>query len=136
MGKNLEPQYAFRCDELTIKKLEYIAKENTRTRNQEMKHIIKDYIAQYEKEYGEIKIENTITTYESLMSEKTITELYNRYDIFHDEISKEEFSEYLKKCSKIKNNDIIINQEKLTRYIKDSYYEKTKDKFQIENSKK
>lgn len=59
MGKNLEPQYAFRCDEITIKKLEYIAKQNTRTRNQEMKHIIKEYISFYEKENGEITIEPT-----------------------------------------------------------------------------
>ena len=41
MGKNLENQYAFRCDKETIKKLEFIADQHTRTRNQEMKHIIK-----------------------------------------------------------------------------------------------
>lgn len=57
MGKNLEPQYAFRCDKTTIKKLEYIAVKNTRTRNQEMKHILKQYIEEYEAEHGEIKIE-------------------------------------------------------------------------------
>lgn len=57
MGKNLETQYSFRCDEETIKKLEIIAKKNTRTRNQEMKHIIKKYIENYEKENGEIVIE-------------------------------------------------------------------------------
>lgn len=54
MGKNLEPQYSFRCDAITIKKLEYIANKNTRNRNQEMKHIIKNHIAQYEKENGPI----------------------------------------------------------------------------------
>ena len=59
MGKNLEPQYAFRCDETTIKKLEYIAKVNTRTRNQEMKHLIKSYIQEYENKHGEIVIEPT-----------------------------------------------------------------------------
>lgn len=57
MGKNLETQYSFRCDKETIKKLEFIASQNTRTRNQEMKHIIKEYISKYEKEYGEIQIE-------------------------------------------------------------------------------
>lgn len=57
MGKNLEPQYAFRCDEETIKKLEYIAKQNTRTRNQEMKHIIKQYIEKYETQHGEIELQ-------------------------------------------------------------------------------
>lgn len=57
MGKNLEPQYAFRCDAKTIKKLEYIAKMNTRTRNQEMKHVIKQYIQTYEFQHGEIQVE-------------------------------------------------------------------------------
>ncbi len=56
MGKNLEPQFAFRCDKITIQKLEHIAQKNTRTRNQEMKHIIKKYINQYEAEHGEIQI--------------------------------------------------------------------------------
>ena len=61
MGKNLETQYSFRCDRETIKKLEYIAKRNTRTRNQEMKHIIREYIAEYEKKNGKIQIqEDTI----------------------------------------------------------------------------
>lgn len=55
MGKNLEPQIAFRCDKKTITKLEAIAETHTRTRNQEMKHIIKQYIEAYEAEHGEIK---------------------------------------------------------------------------------
>lgn len=57
MGKNLEPQIAFRCDKTTIKKLEYIATENTRTRNEEMKHLIKQYIKAYEADHGEIIVE-------------------------------------------------------------------------------
>lgn len=57
MSKNLEKQFAFRCDDLTIKKLEYIAATHTRTRNQEMKHIIKQYINTYEEDNGKIKIE-------------------------------------------------------------------------------
>ena len=56
MGKNLENQYAFRCDKEMIKKLEFIAEQHTRTRNQEMKHIIKKYIDEYESENGEIII--------------------------------------------------------------------------------
>lgn len=66
MGKNLEPQIAFRCDRTTIDKLEYIAKQNTRTRNQEMKHIIKQYIDKYEEEHGEIKIPKKPTFKEAL----------------------------------------------------------------------
>lgn len=59
MGKNLEKQYAFRCDDTLIKKLEYIAQQNTRNRNQEMKHIIKQYIDVYEIQHGEIKLDET-----------------------------------------------------------------------------
>lgn len=58
MGKNLEKQYAFRCDNTLIKKLEYIAQQNTRNRNQEMKHIIKQYIDVYEIQHGEIKLDD------------------------------------------------------------------------------
>lgn len=57
MGKNLEPQIAFRCDKNTIAKLEFIAETHTRTRNQEMKHIIKQYIESFENEHGKITIE-------------------------------------------------------------------------------
>ena len=57
MGKNLEKQYAFRCDEETIKKIEYIANQHTRNRNQEMKHIMKQYIETYEEDHGKIKVE-------------------------------------------------------------------------------
>lgn len=64
MGKNLEPQFAFRCDKETIEKLEYIAKQNTRTRNQEMKHIIKNYVRQYEQEHGEIPTKTTAQIWE------------------------------------------------------------------------
>lgn len=57
MGKNLEKQYAFRCDDETIKKLEYIAAQHTRTRNQEMKHIIKQYVDAWEEDHGKINVE-------------------------------------------------------------------------------
>lgn len=49
---------AFRCDTKIIKKLEFIAKQNIRTRNQEMKYIIQKHIEEYESEHGEIKIED------------------------------------------------------------------------------
>lgn len=58
MGKNLEKLYSFRCDDETIKKLEYIAKKNTRNRNQEIKHIVKEHIEKFETKYGSIKIED------------------------------------------------------------------------------
>lgn len=56
MGKNLENQYAFRCDKEMIKKLEFIAKLHIRTRNSEMKYIIKKYIDEYESKNGEIPL--------------------------------------------------------------------------------
>ncbi len=110
MGKNLEPQFTFRCDKSTMDKLGHIAKAHTRaclkihsrhlyaplcgifgpnsgyiahyapfiwpksptncdahlpesnfqthsrTRNQEMKYIIKEYIMSYEREHGEIEV--------------------------------------------------------------------------------
>lgn len=56
MGKNLEPQFTFRCDKKTMDKLGYIANAHTRTRNQEMKYIIKEYIMSYESSHGEIVI--------------------------------------------------------------------------------
>lgn len=56
MRKNLEKQYAFRCDKEMIKKLEFIAKQHIRTRNSEMKYIIKMYIEEYESENGKIQL--------------------------------------------------------------------------------
>lgn len=56
MGKNLIPLVSFRCDNEMKAKLEYIANKNTRTRNEEMIHIIKKHIAEYEAEHGEIEI--------------------------------------------------------------------------------
>lgn len=57
MGKNQIPQWAFRCEEEIIKKITYIGKQNERNRNQEIIYIIKKEIEEYEKRYGEIKIE-------------------------------------------------------------------------------
>lgn len=54
MGKNLQKLYSFRTDETIIKKIEYIATENTRNRNQQIEHILKECIAQYETENGQL----------------------------------------------------------------------------------
>lgn len=81
MGKNLEPQYAFRCDEITIKKLEYIAQRNTRTRNQEMKHLIKEYILKFEAENGEIQIKEKKTRKEAIEAQKETIKNYKENGI-------------------------------------------------------
>lgn len=39
MGKNLEKQYAFRCDDETIQKLEFIAKKHTNNKGKTLRKI-------------------------------------------------------------------------------------------------
>lgn len=56
MGKHIQKQYPFRTDETTIKKLDYIADHNTRTRNQQIEHLAKICISEYEAEHGELII--------------------------------------------------------------------------------
>lgn len=56
MGKNKEPQLTFRCNKEMQRKLSEIAKKETRSRNEEIKFILKQYIDQYEADHGEIKI--------------------------------------------------------------------------------
>ena len=63
MGKHLQKQYPFRTDEITIKKLDYIADKNTRTRNQQIEHLAKLCIADYEAEHGELIIEEDGTVH-------------------------------------------------------------------------
>lgn len=58
MGKNLKKLYSFRTDDIIIKKLNYIAEQNTRTRNQEIEMLIKNHIKKYELENGEIKLDS------------------------------------------------------------------------------
>lgn len=55
MGKNLEKLYSFRCDEKTIKKLNAISKAEERSRNDQIKYILKRYIREYEIDKGTIE---------------------------------------------------------------------------------
>ena len=57
MGKNLQKQYPFRTDETIIKKIDYIAELNTRNRNQQIEHLLKECINQYEAVNGKLIIE-------------------------------------------------------------------------------
>lgn len=52
-----KPQFVIRADQTTIDKIKYIAKENERSATQEIVYLIKQEIAKFEKERGEIIIE-------------------------------------------------------------------------------
>lgn len=54
------PQFVIRADKETIEKISYIAKENERSANQEIVHMIKQRIKAYESMNGEIKIESKL----------------------------------------------------------------------------
>lgn len=51
------PKFTFRVDSQTLKKLRYIADNNFRTVNKELEMLVKQYIAEFEKKHGPIKIE-------------------------------------------------------------------------------
>lgn len=51
-----KPQLKTYTDKDTIKKFDYISKEENRTMSKQLEHLVKIKIKQYEKEHGEIKI--------------------------------------------------------------------------------
>lgn len=48
MGKNLLKQYNFRTNEEIVKKMNFIAEANSRTRNREIEYLLKEHIKNYE----------------------------------------------------------------------------------------
>lgn len=57
MGKNLVKVTGFRFNDSSIlEKLNVIAKNHKRTRNQEVEWALESYVRQYEQEHGEIKL--------------------------------------------------------------------------------
>lgn len=58
MGKNLQKQFSFRTDDDLILKINYIAEHNTRTRNKEIEHVLKNHVSEFEKEHGELIIKD------------------------------------------------------------------------------
>lgn len=59
MGLNKTKVTGFRIeDEKILEKLHVIAKNNCRTRNKEVEYALKKHVEEYEKEHGEIQIEN------------------------------------------------------------------------------
>ena len=53
-----KPQILLRTELEIKKKIEHIAKENNRSSNKEIELLIKNHIKEYEKEFGEIQVEN------------------------------------------------------------------------------
>ena len=56
MAKQENP-YPLRLEQSLAKKLKQLAKENSRSYNKEIEFILKNYLAAYEREHGEIVVE-------------------------------------------------------------------------------
>jgi len=54
---NSQRPYSLRVDEVAYEKLRIIAKENNRSINAQIEYLIKQCINQYERQHGEIKVE-------------------------------------------------------------------------------
>lgn len=50
------PKFTYRTDQVTLDKLRYVADNNFRTLNREIDMLVKDHIAHYEAEHGEIRL--------------------------------------------------------------------------------
>ena len=57
MGKQANP-YPLRLSEPTLSKVKTLAKLNDRSLNGQIENILKKYVAEYEKENGEIKTDS------------------------------------------------------------------------------
>ena len=51
-------QTGLRLEESVLRKITYIAKQETRSLNAQMEHAVKKFIQEYEAQYGEIHLEN------------------------------------------------------------------------------
>ena len=54
------PRYTLRIPNNLHAKIEYIARNEGRTKNKELEQLIKNHIREYERLYGEIPIKNQI----------------------------------------------------------------------------
>ncbi|MBC8546596.1 TraY domain-containing protein [Clostridiaceae bacterium NSJ-31] len=52
-----ESPYPLRLEHTLAKKLKYLANKNIRSYNKEIEFILKNYMAIYEEEYGEVVVE-------------------------------------------------------------------------------
>lgn len=53
-----KPMFTLRTDKENLEKLSIIAKEENRSDNKQLEFILMNYIKKYEKENGEIQLEN------------------------------------------------------------------------------
>ncbi len=51
------PRFTLRIPSVLLEKLGYIAEFEGRTKNREIEQLIKKFIAEYEREHGEIKLD-------------------------------------------------------------------------------
>lgn len=54
--KDNKSRYTLRVDQILLDKLAYVAEYSGRTKNRELEQLIKQHIAQFEKEHGEIEL--------------------------------------------------------------------------------
>lgn len=52
-------KFTFRTDEEILKKLHFVAEYDARSANRELEVLVKQHIAEFEKEHGEITVYNT-----------------------------------------------------------------------------
>lgn len=52
------PQFTIRIDPVMLKKIRYVAEYNARSANREVETLIKKHIEDFEKEHGEISLDD------------------------------------------------------------------------------
>ncbi len=136
MPSNL-PVIRVRTNEDTVIKIKYVAKYDKKSLSKEIESLIFKRIEEFESEHGEIKIEQMNLSEiaqdiqdrltkkppygDCILDDNTINELYNRYEIYHDEITKEEFEKIVSKYTKFKEGKVIINLDKVIKGVKDLF---------------
>ena len=138
------PVISIRTNEDNIIKIKTIAKMHNRSVSNEMEILLEDYIAQFEREYGPIIIESMgpteimqdikdriskIPPYGDNtkdLDESTIKELYDRFEDYHDEISLEEFTPLVIRCTVKRKGTTYIEHNVLKEKVQTLYYRKKK----------
>lgn len=114
-----KPQFVIRTEQEVLDKLAYIAEQHERSSTQEIVYLIKRHIKAYESEHGEIQLPTpSDLKYGDTVTEEYIDELYNIYDLYQPELTRDMFKECLGKCLRKTSKGVFVNQEKLTRLVK------------------
>lgn len=136
------PVIRIRTSEDTVLKIKAIAKEHKRSLSNELERLIEDYIAQYEKENGPIKTENTnnsdiledirdkfvfgLGKYKDELKDEVVQEMYDRFEDYQDEISIDEFRPLLQRCIVKRRGTTYIEHNVLKEKVQTLYYRKKK----------